>query len=341
MSVFRKNMITNDWVIFAPNRAERPIELKGHEHETDNIKILSERPQYKEHCPFCRGNESTENNEILRIDNNEGWKVRIIENKYSSVDRHADLSKKKHSLRKEINGFGVHDVIIDNPRHNTTIALMEQKEIVDLIDAYQQRYKQLQKNEKIRHIVVFKNQGIKAGGSLEHPHSQIYGLPVIPFETNNRLREAERYHDLNDNCLLCDILKDELIEMKRIIYENDSFICLMPYADLSPYHFWIVPKKHSPSFSLISGAIIESLADCMKTAFGKMFFLLRNPDFNFVIQSLAHFERESYYFHWYLSVIPQIKRKGGLEYAGGLYVNPVMPEKAAEEMRNVAHCRDA
>ncbi len=331
MSVFRKNMITNDWVIFAPNRAKRPVELKG--HETDNIKIIKERPDYKETCPFCRGNED-QNVEILRL-GKDNWSVRIVENKFSSVDRFVFPEKRKNSLRKEIEGFGIHDVIIDNQRHNTTIALMSEGEIQNLIRAYLMRYKQLQENELVNHIVIFKNQGIKAGGSLEHPHSQIYGLPVIPFETNVRLREAERYHDLNDNCLLCDIINDELQENKRIIYENEEFLTVMPYADLSPYHFWVVPKEHCPSFSLINENKIKAMADSMKTVFVKMFYLLRNPDFNFVIQSLAHYEREKNYFHWYLSVIPHVKQKGGLEYAGGLYVNPILPENAAEEMRNV------
>ena len=238
------------------------------------------------------------------------------------------------NLHKEIEGFGIHDVIIDNPRHNTTLAKMEISEIIRLLESYLKRYKELQKNELVQHVVIFKNQGIKAGGSLEHPHSQVYGLPVIPFETHIRLREMERYYDFNDNCLLCDMLLDEVEEECRIIYENGTFICMVPYADLSPYHFWIVPKKHSPSFSLITKKEIEALSDCIKTVFGKLFCLLKNPDFNFVIQSLAHFERENNYFHWYLSVIPHIKNKGGLEYAGGLYVNPVLPEVAAEELRN-------
>lgn len=333
MSVFRKNMITNDWVIFAPNRANRPMELKN--DEVDNIRILSERPSFKEGCPFCRGNETPDDKEILRIPASSDWSVRIMENKYSSVDRHATPKRRKGLLHKEMEGFGIHDVIVDHPMHNQTLALMGLDEISTLMQAYLARYRELLANELVRHVVIFKNQGIRAGGSLEHPHSQIYGLPVIPFETNIRLREMERYYDLNDSCLLCDVVKDELEGKSRIIYENSHFLSLMPYAALSPYHFWIVPKKHCPTFALISPGEIEAMADCLKNVFGKLYFLLHNPDFNYVVQSIARFEREESYFHWYLSVIPHMKHKGGLEYSGGVYVNPVLPETAAEEMRNV------
>jgi UDPglucose--hexose-1-phosphate uridylyltransferase len=210
---------------------------------------------------------------------------------------------------------------------------MPEHEIADLLTAYAARYRELRKDDRIRHIVLFKNQGARAGGSLEHPHSQIYGLPLVPFEVNIRLREMERYHDLNDRCLLCDIIADERASGERVIYENDCFLAVMPYADLSPYHFWIMPKFHSPSFALITETAVAGLAAAMRDTFGRMFTLLRNPDFNFVIQSLSHYGREKTYFHWYMSVIPQIKQKGGLEYAGGFYVNSVLPETAAAEMR--------
>jgi UDPglucose--hexose-1-phosphate uridylyltransferase len=333
VSVFRKNMVTNDWVIFAPNRLKRPVELKP--SEVDNIKILADRPKYAEKCPFCRGNESPEDKEVLRIDSDEGWHVRILENKYSVVDRTIDPERSAIGLQKEVQGFGIHDVIIDHPLHNINIALMDRKETLCLLDAYIMRYAMLQSNPRVKHVVLFKNQGITAGGSLEHPHSQICGLPIVPFDTQIRLREMERYYDLNNRCLLCNMVRDEIEEKVRIFYEDGHFVCLVPYADLSPYHFWIIPKMHSPSFFLIGDEEKQSLADCMKTAFRKLYVLLRNPDYNLVVQSLSRFDREKEYFHWYISVIPHIKRKGGLEYAGGLYVNPVMPEVAAEELRDV------
>jgi UDPglucose--hexose-1-phosphate uridylyltransferase len=274
--------------------------------------------------------------EIMRIEENGGWKVRIVENKFSSVDRRVRLERRHKHLYKEIDGFGIQDVIIENPKHNTTLAFFSDTEMHCLLSAYLKRASQIKENEFVRHIVIFKNQGIKAGGTLEHPHSQIYGLPVVPFEMSIRLREADRYYELSDSCMLCDILKNEYTDKKRIFYENDNFICLSPYAALSPYHFWIVPRSHSPSFLRITPAELLSLSDSMITSFGKLFVLFKNPDFNYVFQSLCYYEREQKYYHWYVSVIPQLKSKGGLEYAGGFYVNPVLPETAAEEMRNVA-----
>ncbi|OHD57335.1 MAG: galactose-1-phosphate uridylyltransferase [Spirochaetes bacterium GWF1_51_8] len=333
MPVIRKNLITNDWVIFSPGRSKRPTDF--HKTEKDNLDALKERPAYRDNCPFCRGNENPEDKEIFRTPSGKKWQVRVVENKFASPDRRVRPGKRHIHLHKEMDGFGIHDVLVDNPRHNTNHALMATIELEALMRAYLRRYTEIQSNDDVKHIVIFKNQGFAAGGSLEHPHSQIYGLPVMPFETQTRVNEVKKYHEFNDTCLMCDIMKEEREDKIRIVAENDCFTALSPYAALSPYHIWIVPKEHAPSFSMITTNQLPWLADMMKIVFYKFFFGLRNPDFNYVIQSLARSRREAEFFHWYVSIIPQVKRKGGIEYAGGMFVNPKMPEEAAEELRNV------
>lgn len=333
MSIYRKNLITNDWVIFAPKRGQRPRDFLS--HFGNNIEILNQRPEYKPKCPFCKGNEKTDEKEIFRISHQNQWQVRVLENKYASVSRKELIITRFSNFQKEISGFGIHDVIIDSPKHNTTIALMNQQEVRMLVNAYLKRYKQIQKHPHVEHIVIFKNQGIKAGGSLEHPHSQIYGLPVIPFETKVRLREMDQYYDFNNSCLLCDIIANEIKEKKRIIYQNDYFISWVPYASLSPYHIWIVPRVHTTSFGLIDNKQLPAFADILKKVLYKLYIGLVNPDYNFIIQSLSKYDKENRYFHWYLSIIPQIKTKGGLEYSGGVFINPILPEQAALALKKV------
>ncbi len=332
MSIFRKNMITNDWVIFEPKREKKPVEFKS--DEVDNIQVFKDRPSYKESCPFCQGNEKADDKEIFRLMRNEKWQVRVIENKFASLNRdELPTLEDINSLHQQMPGFGIHDVIIDNPKHNLTIAVMPVEEVEYLLQAFLKRYLEIKAHPQVKHVVLFKNQGAQAGGSLEHAHSQIYGLPIMPFETAVRLREVEKYYVRHESCLLCDMVIDEARSQERVIYENEHFISFIPYASISPYHIWIAPKRHSPSFGLIEPNELRPMAEALKHVLGKVFWGLKNPDFNFVIQSLTHYEDESPGFHWYLSIIPHVKKKGGLAYAGGIQLNPTMPETAAEELR--------
>lgn len=325
-------MITNDWVIFEPNREKKPTEFKT--DELDNIHVFRDRPHYKENCPFCRGNEKPDDKQIFTLPDSKEWLVRVIENKFASLNRHVELNSGIASgLHQEMPGFGIHDLIIDNPRHNLTIAVMPQNEVEELLNSFFKRYTEIKNHPLVQHVVIFKNQGLQAGGSLEHPHSQIYGLPVMPFETVVRKREVEKYFANNQSCLLCDMIDDEKRLKERVIFENEHFISFVPYASISPYHIWITPKRHAPCFGLIQKEEIVSMASILKNVLARVFWGLKNPDFNFVIQSLSHFENEPLGFHWYLSIIPHVKKKGGLSYAGGIQLNPMMPETAAEELR--------
>jgi len=333
MSEFRKNLITNDWVMFAPSRASRPIELKGAE-KVNQIHEMINRSDKKNDCPFCDNSEEAKKNYIITFgDKNNSEIVRVLANKYASLDRNIEPIKSFHHMHNHMQGFGIHDVIIDNPLHNKTIALLPKNELEILINAFKERYLQIQNMHHIRHVVVFKNQGYKAGGSLEHPHSQIYGLPVIPFQLRVRLNEMKKYYETHCNCMMCDMIKAEQKDKIRILHENDSFISFIPYAALSPYHVWIVPKQHQASFTKISDEQVEDFANIMKETFSMAFFALENIDFNFIIQSLTEYKEGEEFFHWYMSIIYHQKRRGGIEFAGGLFVNPLMPEDAAKHLQ--------
>jgi UDPglucose--hexose-1-phosphate uridylyltransferase len=332
MNEFRKNLITNDWVMFAPSRASRPIELKGTE-KTNQLDEMLSRDEHKDDCPFCDDSDKAREVYITTFKNKKDKEiVRVLPNKYASLNRDIEPVKSFHHMHNHMQGFGIHDVIIDNPLHNKTIALISLEELSILINAYKQRYIEIQKMNHIRHVVVFKNQGYKAGGSLEHPHSQIYGLPVIPFQLRVRLTEMKKYYESHCKCMMCDMIQAEKQDKIRVLHENNSFISFIPYAALSPYHVWIVPKNHQASFTLIENKQIEDFAEIMQKTFSMAFFALENLDFNFIIQSLTEYKDSEEFFHWYMSIIYHQKRRGGIEFAGGLFVNPLMPEKAAEHL---------
>ena len=127
----------------------------------------------------------------------------------------------------------------------------------------------------------------------------------------------------------------ELTTRERILYENDDFVSWVPYAALSPYHIWIVPKRQSACFGSIEDSELDSLADMMRHTFHMSFHALRNMDFNYVIQSSSNRTDADPASRWYISVINHKKRRGGIEFAGGLFVNPLMPEVAAAKLRAV------
>ncbi|MFA5337228.1 MAG: galactose-1-phosphate uridylyltransferase [Candidatus Omnitrophota bacterium] len=327
MSELRYNLISGEWVIVATERAKRP---------KDFVKAKKEQPllpEYKENCPFCPGNENQTPIETFRLGDSGSWKVRSVYNKFGAVSNEEKKERHIHGLYNSMNGFGVHEVIIEHPLHNNSIALMSCEDVENILRVYKARYLAIAEMEGIECIVIFKNHGPAAGTSLEHPHSQLIATPVVPPQVRGRLERAASFFDFNGRCVFCTMLESELKEKARIVLETDGFVAFMPYASFVPFTTWIFPRRHSASFADINDKEISDLAKNLKTILGKLYYGLDNPDFNYSIRSIPVGERGKDYSHWYLSIIPRLSQPAGFELGSGMFINTALPEQAAEFLR--------
>ena len=330
MSHLRQNVITKDWVIFATERAKRP-----HEFARSLDDIPPELPIYKHNCPFCKGNENSSELESLRIEDQHGWRVRIIPNKYPALSPNGDRIRHSEGIHRSITGVGYHEVLIEHPDHNVTIALMEINDVINILKAYRQRYNAISQDNRIESVIIFKNHGEGAGTSLEHPHSQITATPVVPSQIRYRMIEAISYFDDMGECLFCYTLRDELNAKERIILETEHFVAFTPYAALSPFHMWVFPRRHSSCFGGITELELADLAYTLKTVLAKLFYGLNNPAYNYTIRSIPTDDKQSDYFHWYLAIVPRLSKAAGFELGSGMYINTAIPEDSAKFLREL------
>src|SRR5678815_758372 len=81
----------------------------------------------------------------------------------------------------KMNGIGAHEVIIETSDHVASLAALAPKRIEDVLWAFRDRILDLKKDKRFKYILIFKNHGEAAGASLEHAHSQLIALPIIPI----------------------------------------------------------------------------------------------------------------------------------------------------------------
>lgn len=329
MPELRFNLVTKDWVIMAPERAKRP---------EDFIKKNVDRgelPDFKESCPFCPGHEHLTPAETFRWGTAEAWQVRSIPNKFSALAREGDLARQMDGIKRTMSGVGLHDVIIENPRHNGFPAVITLKEMQDIFQVYREVYRRFYQDPRVKMVILFKNNGAAAGTSLEHPHSQIVGTPVIPPQIRYRIEEALKYLDDTGECLYCRILSDELKEKNRVVLETEHFAAFVPYAALSPFHTWIFPKRHLASFDLMTESEQDDMASALQQVLQRLYYGLDDPDYNFVLRSLPDPQGTNEHFHFYIAVVPRLTKAAGFELGSGMYINTQLPEKDAEFLRGV------
>lgn len=329
MSELRLNRLTGEWVIMAPERAKRGGNL-------DLPKRPPEVPPFLPTCPFCPGNEAIAADERHRIGAGDGhWLVRSFVNKFSVLSPHGEVTSHAATGREgeSVNGVGLHEVIVEHPRHDLSIGQFPLDHVQHVLEAYLHRFRAFYADARVRHVIVFKNHGADAGASQQHPHSQIVGIPIVPGQVVDRLERAQRFFNETGACLACVLIAQECEHAVRIVAQNADFVAFIPYAALSPYHVWIFPKLHAGCFSEMPAATLPSLTEIFRTVLARIHGLLDDPAFNLVVRSLGPLENEMPYFHWYISIVARVNKTAGFELGTGMYVNPSMPEDCARALR--------
>jgi UDPglucose--hexose-1-phosphate uridylyltransferase len=323
-------MVTKEWVIIATERAKRPSSYAEVQHPDMTATQLAHDPT----CPFCPGNEEIDL-EVGRTPTHGPWQTRVVQNKYPALARGGELQRAFEGVYRYISGVGHHEVVVDHPRHNTTLALMDVDEIKLILTTFYERGWSICRDSRIEHIVYFKNHGQQAGASLVHPHSQIIGLPVVPTNIRHRTEEARRYFDDNGQCVFCAMIQEELTDGSRLVLVSEHFVAFTLYAAPTPFHLWVVPRQHSVSFVYSLPEQLEDLAYILQNVLHRMYVGLHDPAYNLIIRSSPVKELSNEYLHWYATIVPRLSHTAGFELGSGVFINPSLPEECADFLRKV------
>jgi UDPglucose--hexose-1-phosphate uridylyltransferase len=327
----RKDPIVGRWVIISTDRAKRP---------TDFVRE-SVRPKGGGFCPFCPGGESKTPLEVLAYRPNgaardtPGWTVRVVPNKFPALGIEGSLSRQAEGMFDKMNGVGAHEVVIETPEHNLSLAELPEKRIEDVMWAFRDRILDLKKDKRFKYILIFKNHGTAAGATLEHAHGQLIALPIVPKHVLEEMEGAKQYFIYKERCVFCDIVRQEIEAGIRVVGENDSFLTLAPYAPRFPFETWILPKRHESAFENSSSQVYESLAKALKELLMRADQVLDRPAFNLVIHTAPVQEPALDYYHWHIEFMPRLTKTAGFEWGTGFYQNPTPPEEAAKYLREV------
>jgi UDPglucose--hexose-1-phosphate uridylyltransferase len=261
------------------------------------------------------------------------WQVRVVPNKFAALDAKAEIERDTRGIKRRVSGAGLHDVIIETPAHDKPMALLDAAEFDRVMEAYLRCYNDVTADPRVAHATLFKNHGERAGTSLEHPHSQIVGTPIIPPQVRERMESSLRFYDETGDCIICSAMADELLDQARIVEQNDDFIAFIPYAALTPFSIWIFPLRHTATFPEATDAEMHSLSRILRSTLRRIHFGLENPDFNLSLRTPPREASGLKYFHWYVSIIPRVTRTAGFEIGSGMFINTALPEQSADYLR--------
>jgi len=313
----RWNPLISQWVIVAGHRGRRPW-----------------RPEEKGlKCPFCPGSPETK-------DYGE-WDILVLPNKYPALKPSPPKpTYPALGLFRARKAIGVCEVLIETPSHEGDLCDLSLEHMRKVIDFFAKEYERLSNLNYIKYVAEFRNKGKEIGVSLTHPHSQIYALPFIPPRIKEELRSFRKYMREKRKCLLCDVLKREISEGKRVIYENKYFVVLLPYYAMWPYEIHVYPRNHVGSLAELSVEERLYLADALRVVTATYNSLFnRDMPYIMVFHQKPSDGKNYEYYHMHVEFYQPYREMDKLKYAAGIewgfwiFTYDGVPEEKALELR--------
>lgn len=235
------------------------------------------------------------------------WNIRVVPNKYPAV------------------GMQAHEVIIESPDHNCSLG-------GQLFEAARERILYWKQEAQMQYVQFFKNSGEAAGASLEHPHSQLLALPLVPRRVSEELHGAHAYFAEHGHCFFCDEPEDR----SRLIFESDQMRAIVPCAPRFDFETWIIPVAHTSHFENSQPETVSAIHSAVQVVIDKLNEAVAYPAYNLILHTAPLHQPELSHYHWHLEVLPRLTGIAGFELATGCYItsgHTLLTQRASGNIR--------
>ena len=247
------------------------------------------------------------------------WKARAFPNLFAAMVPHPLPAIAEWMAQP---GRGYHEVLVDSPNHDSSPANFSIDQVMLMLQVYKDLYSKYHGQGGAKYVSIFKNWGEASGASLNHTHSQVVAIPLIPPPIK---RELSALYDATF-CHYCNIVEREIIS-SRLISKNNGWISIAPFFSQAPYEMWIIPREHVSNLEEMNENQFHDLALILKDALLRLASLMDDPPYNYMI-----FQLPSRY-HLNIRIQPALAKMAGFERSTGICINPISPEKAAYDLR--------
>lgn len=250
----RRNILTGEWVLVSPHRAERPWQGSVEDVEAEDS------PVYDPSCYLCPGNERAGGGKNPDYDG-----TYVFTNDFAALLPDTPVEEYRESgVLEAVGEPGTSKVICYSPRHDLTMAMMETNAITQVVETWKREYSEIGDGKDIGYVQIFENKGTMMGCSNPHPHGQIWATKWIPDIPAAETEHQRKYADVDGSCMLCDYAELELSSADRVVVQNDAFAVVVPFWAVWPFETIVLPKRHVRSIDSLTAEESGSLADILR-----------------------------------------------------------------------------
>jgi len=336
----RLNVLTGEWVLVSPHRAQRP--WQGQVEPTPTPPPAS----YDPGCYLCPGNERAGGARNPRYGS-----TFVFENDFAALRPDTPETRlEEDGLLVAASERGVCRVVCFSPDHGLTLSRMDLAAIGEVVDTWTAQFVELGGHPDIRSVQIFENRGEMMGCSNPHPHCQIWASESVPNELLKEVRSQSAYAAERGGCLLCDCLALERRLAARLVCANEHFAALVPFWAVWPFETLIISTRHRSGLDELSAHERLGLADILKRLTTRYDNLFEAPfPYSMGFHQRPTDGREHPCFHFHAHFYPPLLRSATVrKFMVGfeLLATPqrdLTPESAAARLRGLTerHYLDA
>jgi UDPglucose--hexose-1-phosphate uridylyltransferase len=212
-----------------------------------------------------------------------------------------------------------------------------------LLEVWGDRTRRAAQGGAIKYVLPFENRGAEVGVTLHHPHGQIYAYPFVPPVPAAMLAQELLYHAQHGRPLLVDMVRAELSDPVRMLYQGEHAVAFVPPCARYPYEVWITLIAPTQDFAALSIEQRADLARALKTVLLKYEHLWERP-FPYLMtwyqaptdgQPHPETQLHAQFLPPYRSR-ERLKYLAGTELGAGMFAMDALPEEKAAELQAVA-----
>ena len=269
------------------------------------------------------------------------WEVAVFENLFPTLTGAA--GPPPSAIVDTRPGHGACEVVVFTQNPGTSLGRLALDRIELIVDVWADRYDELGARDDVEYVFPFENRGVEVGVTLHHPHGQIYAYPFVPPVAARELAQQRAFFDRENRGLLEDLLRRELDDgARRVVYNGEHVIALVPVCARYPYEVWIAPVRPAPSLSALRPWERADFARALKTVLLKYDGLWQKPfPYIMVIHQAPTDGREHPEAHLHMEFYPAYRMPGRLKYlagseiGAGVFTADTLPEEKARELQAV------
>ncbi len=301
-----------EWVIVAPHRTTRPVTPTA--------------------CPFC---PSSGNPEVSG-----DWDVLAVPNRFGALGGDGAGVASPGGGFEVTPAVGATEVLLYQREHDGGLHALPAARLARLFDLWADREAAYASRPDVEYVFQFENRGAAVGVSQTHPHGQVFALPFVPALVQRMLERARTHGETTGSCVHCGVVEAEAKDGRRIVAAVPEAVAFVPFAPRLPYEVRVYPRRHVArigDLTALERRAMGTLVGAVVRAYRARFAHVDDPSYilaHYPAPARGEYERH----HYHVAFFPfqrndrQIKSLGGLEFAGGSYVNDSQPEERAHEL---------